>query len=122
MILIPIFGWFSTYIFVSSFKIIVMSNSMGGFIDMLPEDCVSVILSFTSPADTFRSSMVSSTFHSAAESNVVWETFLPADYKDVLSRVVTPLAFTTKKELFLCLCNPVLIDGGKKVGLKRFPS
>uniref|UniRef100_A0A7N2L6E2 F-box domain-containing protein n=2 Tax=Quercus lobata TaxID=97700 RepID=A0A7N2L6E2_QUELO len=91
-----------------------MSNSMGGFIDMLPEDCVSTILSFTSPTDTFRSSMVSSTFNSAAKSDVVWEMFLPADYKDVLSRVVTPLAFTTKKELFLCLCNPILIDGGRK--------
>lgn len=85
---------------------------------MLPEDCVSAILSFTSPADSFRSSKVSSAFHSAAESNLVWETFLPADYKDVLSRVVTPLTFTTKKELFLCLCNPVLIDGGRKVALK----
>ncbi|XP_050273893.1 F-box protein PP2-B15-like [Quercus robur] len=91
-----------------------MSNSMGGFIDMLPRDCVSKILSFTSPADTFRSSMVSSMFHSAAESDVVWEMFLPTDYMDVVSRLITPLTFTTKKELFVCLCNPVLIDVGRK--------
>ena len=87
---------------------------------MLPEECVSTILSFTCPIDTFRSSMVSSIFHSAAEADVVWERFLPDDYKDVVSRLVTPLAFTTKKELFLCLCNPVLIDGGRKVFLKWF--
>lgn len=91
---------------------------MEGFIDMLPEECVSTILSFTCPTDTFRSSMVSSTFHSAAESDVVWERFLPNDYKDIVSRLVTPLAFTTKKDLFLCLCNSVLIDGGRKVFLK----
>ncbi len=96
---------------------IVMSNSMGGVIDMLPEDCVSTILSFTSPTDTFRSSMVSSTFRSAAESDFVWERFLLADYKDVVSRLDTPLTYTAMKELFHCLCNPVLIDGGRKVGL-----
>ena len=85
---------------------------------MLPGDCVSKILSFTSPADAFRSSMVSSKFHSAAKSDVVWEMFLPTDYKDGVSRLITPLTFTTKKELFVCLCNPVLIDGGRKVGFK----
>ncbi|XP_075659507.1 F-box protein PP2-B15-like [Castanea sativa] len=92
-----------------------MSNSMEGLIDMLPGDCVSKILSFTSPADAFRSSMVSSMFHSAAKSDVVWEMFLPTDYKDVVSRLITHLTFTTKKELFVCLCNPVLVDGGRKI-------
>ncbi|GMY21814.1 F-box protein PP2-B15-like [Fagus crenata] len=87
---------------------------MGGVIDMLPEDCVSTILSFTSPTDTFRSSMVSSTFRSAAESDFVWERFLPADYKDVVSRLDTPLSYTAMKELFHSLCNSVLIDGGRK--------
>ncbi|KAM3704727.1 hypothetical protein ACB098_03G027300 [Castanea mollissima] len=87
---------------------------MGGLIEMLPGDYVSKILSFTSPTDAYKSSMVSSMFHSAAESDVVWEMFLPTDYKDVVSRLITPLTFTTKKELFVCLCNPVLIDGGRK--------
>ena len=94
-----------------------MSNSMGGVIDMLPEDCVSTILFFTSPTDTFRSSMVSSTFRSAAESDFVWERFLPADYKDLVSRLDSPLTYAAMKELFYCLCNPILIDGGRKVGL-----
>ncbi|XP_030957648.1 F-box protein PP2-B15-like [Quercus lobata] len=84
---------------------------MGGLIDMLPGDCVSKILSFTSPTDAYRSSMVSSMFHSAAESDVVWEMFY---YKDVVSRLIAPLTFTTKKELFVCLCNLALIDGGRK--------
>ncbi|XP_041020355.1 F-box protein PP2-B15-like [Juglans microcarpa x Juglans regia] len=89
-----------------------MGEGMG--MDMLPEDSVSTILSYTSPSDACRSSMVSSTFLSAAESDGVWERFLPNDYEDVVSRLVTPLTFTKKKELFLLLCNPVLIDAGKK--------
>ena len=95
---------------------------MAGLIDMLPRYCVSKILSFTSPTDAYRSSMVSSMFHSAAESDVLWDMFLPTDYKDVVSRLITPLTFTTKKELFVCLCNPILIDDGRKVGLKWYPN
>lgn len=88
--------------------------------EMLPEDCVSMILSNTSPLDACISSMVSSTFRSATESDVVWERFLPADFDDLVSRLVTPPTSTTKKELFLHLCNPVLIDGGRKVGVKYY--
>ncbi|EXB60973.1 F-box protein [Morus notabilis] len=82
----------------------------------LPEDCVSTILSLTSPQDACRSSLVSSTFNSAAESDVVWEKFLPSDYQELLLRLVNdnPLKHPTKKELFFHLCNPVLIDGGRK--------
>ncbi|KAJ9158593.1 hypothetical protein P3X46_024158 [Hevea brasiliensis] len=81
---------------------------------MLPEGCVSLILSFTSPLDACRSSLVSSTFQSAMESDAVWERFLPSDYRDILSRAVTPLKFSSKKELFFHLCNPILMDAGKK--------
>ncbi|KAK8501631.1 hypothetical protein V6N13_009629 [Hibiscus sabdariffa] len=37
-------------------------------LDMLPESCVSVILSLTSPSDACKSSLVSTTFRSAAGS------------------------------------------------------
>ncbi|RVW97907.1 F-box protein PP2-B15 [Vitis vinifera] len=80
----------------------------------LPEGCVSTILSLTSPPDAFKSSLVSSIFRAAAESDVVWERFLPADYHDILSRLAEPLVVSSKKELFLRLCDPSLIDGGKK--------
>ncbi|KAA8545202.1 hypothetical protein F0562_019909 [Nyssa sinensis] len=84
-------------------------------INMLPKDCVSIILSLTSPSDACRSSLVSSTFRSAADSDVVWERFLTSDYWDIVSRSVTPLKFSSKQELFFCLCNPILIDGGNKI-------
>ncbi|KAL4380062.1 hypothetical protein GQ457_02G036590 [Hibiscus cannabinus] len=82
---------------------------------MLPEDCLSVILSFTSPHDALRSSLVSSDFRSAADSDMVWERFLPSDYPEIVSSSVTPLEFCSKKELFQCLADSVLIDGGNKI-------
>ncbi|OMP03225.1 hypothetical protein COLO4_10562 [Corchorus olitorius] len=86
---------------------------------MLPEDCVSTILSLTSPEDAFRSSLVSSTFRSAIDSDIVWGKFLPPDWPEIVSSSVTPLKFSSKKQLFQCLCDPVLIEGGNKVSFKK---
>ncbi|KAL5702485.1 hypothetical protein ACHQM5_027698 [Ranunculus cassubicifolius] len=84
----------------------------------LPEGCITNIISFTSPRDACSSSLVSSTFKSAADSDVVWDKFLPSDYRDILSRSVSPLRlndFPSKKQLYFRLSDhPVLIDGGKK--------
>lgn len=83
---------------------------------MLPKDCLSIILSLTSPEDALRASLVSSCFRSASDSDLVWERFLPSDYAEIVSNSVTPLMFCSKKELFQCLSDSVLIDGGNKVG------
>ncbi|XP_030459957.1 F-box protein VBF-like [Syzygium oleosum] len=83
--------------------------------NQLPESCVSAILSFVSPAEACRLSLVSSTFLSAAESDVVWARFLPSDQVDIVSGLVAPVKFSSKKELFLWLCRrPLLVDGGRK--------
>ncbi|CAN1784220.1 F-box protein PP2-B15 [Linum perenne] len=83
-------------------------------VNSLPEDCLSAILCFTSPLDASVSSAVSSFFHSAANSDSVWETFLPSDYPLIVSDSIPPLKFTSKKELFHRLCDSVLIDNGLK--------
>lgn len=83
--------------------------------NILPEGCVSTILSFTSPQDACKSSLVSAIFQAAADSDVVWERFLPTDYQDIVSRSMVPFKFSSKKELFLLLCSSLLIDGGRKV-------
>ncbi|KAM7481712.1 hypothetical protein LguiB_006295 [Lonicera macranthoides] len=83
--------------------------------DLLPQDCVSYILSCTSPRDACRSSTVSSEVRDAADSNLMWEKFLPSDYPEIISRLVSPVEFKSKKELFLKLSTPLLIDGGKKI-------
>jgi hypothetical protein len=83
--------------------------------NILPEGCVSTILSFTSPQDACKSSLVSTIFQAAADSDVVWERFLPTDYQDIVSRSMVPFKFSSKKELFLLLCSSLLVDGGRKV-------
>ncbi|KMT14258.1 hypothetical protein BVRB_4g076140 [Beta vulgaris subsp. vulgaris] len=88
----------------------------------LPEDCVSTILSLCSPQDVCRSAAACSELRSAAELDCVWESFLPVDYHEIISRAdPSLLKFRTKKELFFLFCNSVLIDGGNKIfNLDRF--
>ncbi|OVA13423.1 F-box domain [Macleaya cordata] len=86
---------------------------MESIINLLPESCLAHVLSLTTPRDVCRSSLTSPIFRSAAESNVVWDRFLPSDYQEIVSRLSSPVAFSSKKELYFHLCNPVHIDGGK---------
>nr|DAD23888.1 TPA_asm: hypothetical protein HUJ06_025351 [Nelumbo nucifera] len=82
---------------------------------LLPEECVSNIMSLTSALEACRSSAASPVFRSAADSDYVWERFLPSDYKEIISRAVDPLGldFASKKELYFRLCNdPILVDDG----------
>ncbi|KAK2643922.1 hypothetical protein Ddye_019117 [Dipteronia dyeriana] len=83
---------------------------------VLPEECISRIISFTSPRDACRSSVVSPTFKSAVESDAVWEKFLPSDYQQIISSsssTTTTLVSLSKKDLYFHLCdNPLLIDNG----------
>ncbi|XP_022156423.1 F-box protein VBF-like [Momordica charantia] len=85
-------------------------------IGMLPEDCVSTILSLTTPSDVGRLSVVSSAFRSAAESDVVWGRFLPNNYAHILAAadISGESPFCSKREIFFRLCSPLLLDGGKK--------
>ncbi|MBA0781196.1 hypothetical protein Gotri_002143 [Gossypium trilobum] len=81
-------------------------------LNALPQDCIATIISFTSPRDACRLSIVSNIFKLAAESDAVWESFLPSQYQALIP---SSLSFSSKKELYLSLCeNPVLIEGGRK--------
>ncbi|CAH8356025.1 unnamed protein product [Eruca vesicaria subsp. sativa] len=81
---------------------------------MLPEACVANILSFTTPADIFSSASVSSVFRVAGDSDFVWEKFLPSEYNRIISSS-THQSFSSKKELYRCLCESVIIDNGRKI-------
>ncbi|XP_031502376.1 putative F-box protein PP2-B12 [Nymphaea colorata] len=81
----------------------------------LPENCVSHVLSLMAPREVCRSSAVSMSFQSAANSDYVWEKVLPPDLPELLSRAVSPVCFSSKKELFFRLCSsPIIIDSGKR--------
>ncbi|KAL3507380.1 hypothetical protein ACH5RR_032762 [Cinchona calisaya] len=80
----------------------------------LPEGCISNIISFTSPKEACKASVISVGFKSASESDTVWKKFLPSDYKEIISKSVSsPLNYATKKELYFHLCHyPILINDG----------
>ncbi|VVA94460.1 unnamed protein product [Arabis nemorensis] len=83
---------------------------------MLPEACVANIISFTSPADIFSSSAVSPVFRLAGDSDFVWEKFLPSDYRSLISRSTdNHRSFSSKKEIYRCLCDFLLIDNARKM-------
>ncbi|KAF4347312.1 hypothetical protein G4B88_030250 [Cannabis sativa] len=79
-------------------------------LDSLPEGCVCLILSLTTPRDATRSSAVSTCLNSAAQSDVVWEHFLPTDYTDIISRSTSPLIFSSKKDLYLRLNSRICVQ------------
>ncbi|CAN7026544.1 unnamed protein product [Brassica rapa subsp. trilocularis] len=82
-------------------------------LDTLPEDCISMVVSHTSPRDACVVASVSKTVKSAAESDLVWDKFLPQDY----SSLIPPrsLDFSSKKEMYMSLADDsVLMDDGKK--------
>ncbi|XP_022134922.1 F-box protein PP2-B10-like isoform X2 [Momordica charantia] len=87
----------------------------------LPEGVIANILSLTGPSDACRSSTVSRAFHAAAQSDIVWDRFLPTDWYDLICRRkpsdlnIDPIS-SSKKEIFFSLCdNPLLTDDGKKL-------
>ncbi|KAL9408675.1 hypothetical protein AB3S75_047121 [Citrus x aurantiifolia] len=82
----------------------------------LPAECISNIISLTTPRDACRLSVVSRVFRSAADSDSAWENFLPSDYKQIISNSVSDSSLITslsKKDLYFHLChNPIIINNG----------
>ncbi|GFP96504.1 F-box protein pp2-b15 [Phtheirospermum japonicum] len=82
--------------------------------EALPEECLSHIVSLTSPGDACRAAAVSASLRDAADSDLAWENLLPSDYHEIVSRSVSPLEFSSNKDLFRRLSTtPLLVDGGK---------
>ncbi|ESQ33086.1 hypothetical protein EUTSA_v10004545mg [Eutrema salsugineum] len=80
--------------------------------ETLPEDCISMVISHTTPRDACVVASVSKAVKSAAQSDLVWETFLPPEYASLVPR---SLNCSSKKEVYLSLADDsVLIDDGKK--------
>ncbi|XP_057809662.1 F-box protein PP2-B11-like [Salvia miltiorrhiza] len=80
----------------------------------LPDESLSEILRRTSPADASRFAVISKGFKSAADSDTVWDRFLPADLPEIVSGSASTVVYANKKELYFSLCHsPILIDAGK---------
>ncbi|XP_048333008.2 F-box protein PP2-B10 isoform X2 [Ziziphus jujuba] len=90
-------------------------------ITQLPEECISHIISFTSPKDACRSSLVCPLFKSAIDSDVVWRKFLPHDCHQILlnSALASSMDTFSKKQLFFHLSDhPIIIDSDKNMSFK----
>ncbi|XP_017230636.1 putative F-box protein PP2-B12 [Daucus carota subsp. sativus] len=103
--------------------------------DMLPEGCIAEIVSHTTPLDACRVALVSPAVRSLADSDPVWDKFLPHDYRQLIARAVEnqPIhqllsASPSKKDVYLSLADhPLIIDAGdmsfsldKRTGKKCF--
>ncbi|KAF0900426.1 hypothetical protein E2562_031602 [Oryza meyeriana var. granulata] len=80
----------------------------------LPEACLADVIALTSPRDACRLAAVSPSFRAAAESDAVWDRFLPPDYRAIVPMAAAPAAGgKRKKGVYLGLCDkPVPADDG----------
>lgn len=88
-----------------------------GDLSFLPEGVIANVLSFTTPIDACTAAAVSRVFNAAAQSDFVWDRFLPPDWDVLIShrKSFDPLS-SSKKDIFFSLCNnPVPIDDRNKV-------
>ncbi|KAK0581587.1 hypothetical protein LWI29_015502 [Acer saccharum] len=76
----------------------------------LPEGCIAAVISFTSPRDACHLACVSTTFRSAADSDVVWDCFLPPEYSSssYSSSSTTTWSALSKKELYFRTCHNLI--------------
>ncbi|KAL9411195.1 hypothetical protein AB3S75_044897 [Citrus x aurantiifolia] len=84
--------------------------------NVLPVERISRMISLTAPRDACRLAVVSPVFKSAADSDLVWEKFLPSDYKLIIPNSVSSSSLVTslsKKVLFFHLYHhPIFINNG----------
>uniref|UniRef100_A0A803LG12 F-box domain-containing protein n=2 Tax=Chenopodium quinoa TaxID=63459 RepID=A0A803LG12_CHEQI len=88
-------------------------------INNLPDESIATVISFTTPRDACRVATLSTAFSVVADSNIVWNRFLPSDYREIILRASNVdhhallLDNVPKKDLFMYLAdNPLLIDHG----------
>ncbi|KAL4297371.1 hypothetical protein GQ457_12G001820 [Hibiscus cannabinus] len=87
------------------------------FTRIFPEECLSLLVSFTSPADACRLAMVCPALRSAVDCDAAWEMFLPSNYKSIISESSSSssssLLSLGKKELYFHLSShPIVIQNG----------
>ncbi|KAJ4831815.1 hypothetical protein Tsubulata_040606 [Turnera subulata] len=84
-------------------------------ISKLPIECIEHIMSFTSPGDVCSLSMVCRAIRDVAESNALWDRFMPSEGSEIISLSIAfkPLIFESAKQKYFYLCHKaVFLDDG----------
>ncbi|XP_057866559.1 putative F-box protein PP2-B8 [Cryptomeria japonica] len=69
----------------------------------LPENCISLILSFTTVIDLCCLAPVSQFWRSAANENSLWERMIDQRFGNEISKAISTLAFPSRKDLYISL-------------------
>jgi hypothetical protein len=95
----------------------------------LPEACLAYAISLTSPRDACRFAAVSLSFRTTADSDHVWQRFIPGELLDRRAAAVQQPSLAAnarrrrKKDAYLALCDgggvPVDGDAGRRVWLDK---
>lgn len=93
----------------------------GNLLTDLPDACIGLIVSRSSPRDVARSACVSRAFRETFESDFVWEQVLPVSHAAVMARAANGhRKFATTKATFDFLCRPLLLHPGTQVRYMSF--
>lgn len=95
------------------------SSSNSSSFEDIPENCISIVLTYLDPPEICNLARVNRAFRAASSADFVWESKLPSNYFFLLRRVLNvcynhDLQFS-KKEIFAMLTRPNLFDHATKV-------
>jgi hypothetical protein len=83
------------------------SKSTSTQLSDLPDICIAMMLACLSPIEVAKLACVCRSFYDASHSDLVWESFLPPSYHNLLAlQPNPPPEFASKKEVFDHLCKP----------------
>jgi len=83
------------------------SKSTSTQLSDLPDICIAMMLACLNPIEVVKLACVCRSFYDASHSDLVWETFLPPSYHNLLAlQPNPPPEFASKKEVFDHLCKP----------------
>ncbi|WCJ36602.1 F-box protein PP2-A14 [Euphorbia peplus] len=96
-------------------------NGASSYLNDLPENCVSSILTYLDPPEICKLAGLNRTFNGASLSDLVWETKLPSNYKFLVLQVLQEDPLTlNKKQIYSRLCQPNYFhDATKQVWLDK---
>ncbi len=98
------------------------SKSTSTQLSDLPDICIAMMLACLNPIEVAKLACVCRSFYDASHSDLVWESFLPPSYHNLLAlQPNPPPEFSSKKEVFDHLCKPFVTSNRIQVFARLGP-